>query len=139
MKEQLTTKERSCDSTERQLAGRNRPHWIFHMLAKCSSDDPAHKGAWIHPLLAMKTFKKKSAGVENDSVSDNPATNRGTEQTTSWMISIPEIATTAAGHNFQSCICGWAKASSTTGLKISGQERVPEIRATETSHQQLPF
>lgn len=58
------------------------------------------------------------AGAEDDSSADNPATDTGTEQTTSWMISIPEPATAAAEHKLQNYIWGWAKVTSTTGLKI---------------------
>ena len=64
-----------------------------------------------HPPMAMKNSKKKippesaRAGAEDDLSADNPVIDIRTEQTTSWMISIPETATATAGHMLQSCIC----------------------------------
>lgn len=78
-----------------------------------------------HPTFATKSRKKKippesaRAGAEDDSMADNTVTNPGTNSTTSMMIStIPENPTPAPGKTLQSCICGWAKVTSSAGLKI---------------------
>lgn len=105
VKGQLTTRERPCDSMERQLTGGNRPQQGRHGLATKS---PMKK---ILPEPAR-------AGAEDGSSADNPVMNTGMEQITRLMISIPEAPTVTAGHNLQNCICGWTKVTSTQGLKI---------------------
>lgn len=56
--------------------------------------------------------------MEDDSLVDNPATDIGMEQTMNWMVSILATSRPAARHKLQSCICRWAKITSTIGLRI---------------------
>ena len=73
---------------------------------------------WLQKILMKKPLESARVVVEDGSLAENMVNDKGTEQTTSMMISIPEASTAAAWHKLQSCICGWAKVTSTTGLKI---------------------
>ena len=62
--------------------------------------------------------------MEDGSLADNPVKGIGTEQITSMMISTPEASIAAVWHKLQSCMFGWAKVTSTSGLKIhQGRKR----------------
>ena len=124
VKEQLATRERPCDSMERQLAGGNRPQRGCHGLATRGSGTQ-HERWESHPPMATKNYKEKiplesaRAGAEDDSSVDNTVIDPGTKQTTAKMIgTIPETATSTPGIKLQRCSCGWAKVTSYAGLRI---------------------
>ena len=85
-------------------------------------------GCWGHPPSATESSQRKiplepaRAGAQDGSTIDNMATDLGTNATMSKNTE-HEAIMSAAGHSLQVCICGWAKVTSTKGLKIHQGKR----------------
>lgn len=119
-KVQLTTRERPC--------GGNRPQLGCYGLATHISRLPHPIRAQEPPNLATESLESARAGEQEDSLTYLPVMTLGMNMTMNEEGG-NTIEKPAAGQVLQTCVCGWAKVTSTHGLKVH-QERMKCLKTS---------